>query len=148
MPDSTVTVTGNMTREPELRYTSGGRGVASFGLAVNRRYQLNGEWQEQVSFFNVTCWGTLGENAAASLQKGTRVVVTGRLEQRSYETKDGEKRSVVEIVADEIGPSLRWATVEVSRTEREKSDVSREAPPRQERPAQQQAPLYGDEEPF
>ena len=69
MADNTVTLVGNVTRDPELRYTSGGRGVASFGLAVNRRYQSNGEWQEQTSFFNVVAWGTLGENAAASLTR-------------------------------------------------------------------------------
>ena len=76
--DNTVTLTGNLTKDPELRYTTGGRGVASFGLAVNRRYQVNGEWQEQVSFFNVVAWADLGENAAASLHKGNRVMVTGR----------------------------------------------------------------------
>lgn len=118
MADSNVTVIGNITRDPELRYTTGGRGVASFGLACNRRYQVNGEWQEQVSFFNVVAWGTLGENVAASVTKGTRVIVTGRLEQRSWETQDGDKRSVVEIVADEIGPGLRWAQAQVERNER------------------------------
>jgi len=115
MADSIVTLVGNVTKEPELRFTGGGKGVASFGLAVNRSYLVNNERQEQVSFFNITAWGTLGENVAASLQKGTRVIVTGRLEQRSYETKEGEKRSVVEVVADEIGPSLRWARAEVER---------------------------------
>jgi single-strand DNA-binding protein len=145
VPDCTVTVTGNITRDPELRYTSGGRGVAGFGIAVNRRYQVNGEWQEQVSFFNVTAWATLGENCAQSLSKGMRVIVTGRLEQRSWETQDGDKRSVVEIVADEIGPSLRWANAEVTRTEREKTDVSRTSPNRQDRAPD---PVYGDEEPF
>lgn len=124
MADSNITLVGNITRDPELRFTTGGRGVASFGIAVSRRYQVNNEWQEQTSFFNVTAWGTLGENAAASLTKGTRVVVTGRLEQRSYETNDGEKRSVVEIVADEIGPSLRWARAEVERIEREGREQS------------------------
>jgi single-strand DNA-binding protein len=118
MADSTVTVTGNLTRDPELRFTAGGRAVATLGIAVSRRYQVNNEWQEQTSFFNIVCWGSLGENAAASLAKGTRIMVTGRLEQRSYETQDGEKRSVVEIVADEIGPSLRWATAQVDRNER------------------------------
>ncbi len=122
MADSTVTITGTLTRDPELRFTTGGRGIASFGVAVNRRYQQNNEWVEQTSFFNVTAWGTLGENASASLTKGTRVIVTGRLEQRSYETQQGEKRSVVEIVADEIGPSLRWATAQVEKTSR--SDAS------------------------
>lgn len=115
MADSTVTLVGNLTKEPEIRYTGSGRGQLSFGIAVSRRYQVNNEWQEQTSFFNVVAWGTLAENAAASLSKGTRVVVTGRLEQRSYETKEGEKRTIVEVIADEIGPSLRWARAEIER---------------------------------
>jgi single-strand DNA-binding protein len=147
MADNSITVVGNITRDPELRFTAGGKGVASFGIAVNRRYQVNGEWQEKVSFFNVVAWDSLGENAAASLSKGSRVIVTGRLEQRDYETKDGDKRSVVEIVADEVGPSLRWARAEVERTQRSGGDgasggsssggASRAADP-----------IYGDEEPF
>ena len=122
MADNTVTIVGNITRDPELRFTAGGKGIASFGLAVNRRYQQNGEWQEKVSFFNVTAWDQLGENAAASLTKGTRVIVTGRLEQREYETREGDKRSAIEIVADELGPSLRWATAQVERNPREGGD--------------------------
>lgn len=118
MADNSVSLVGNVTRDPELRYTSGGRGLASFGLAVNRRYQSNGEWQEQTSFFDVTAWGTLGENVAASLHKGTRVVVVGRLEQRSWDTQEGEKRSKVEVIADEIGPSLRWAQAQVDKNAR------------------------------
>ncbi len=117
--ENSVTLVGNLTRDPELRYTPSGAGVASFGLAVNRRYQVNGEWQEQVSFFNIVAWSELGENAAASLSKGMRAIVTGRLEQRSYETKDGEKRSVTEIRADELGPSLRWAQAQVERISRD-----------------------------
>ena len=122
MADNTVTLVGNVTRDPELRYTTGGRGVASFGMAVNRRYQVNGEWQEQTSFFNVVAWGTLGENAAACVTKGTRLVVFGRLEQRSWETQDGEKRTVVEVIADELGPSLRWAQAQVEKTARTGGD--------------------------
>ena len=102
MSTNSVTLIGNLTRDPELRFTTGGRGVASFGLAVNRRWQQNGEWQEQVSFFNVVCWGDLGENVATTLNKGSRAIVTGRLEQRSYETSEGEKRNVFEII-----PTLR-----------------------------------------
>jgi len=138
MPDSTTTIVGNLTRDPELRFTTGGRGQASMGVAVSRRWQSNGEWQEATSFFNVVAWGTLGENVAASLTKGTRVVVTGRLEQRTYETKDGEKRSVVEIIADEIGPSMRYARCEVERTERSTGTQQQRQP----------EPVYGDEEPF
>jgi single-strand DNA-binding protein len=151
MADNTVTLVGNLTRDPELRFTQGGKGVASFGLAVNRRYQVNGEWQEKVSFFNVVAWDQLGENAAASLTKGTRIIVNGRLEQRDYETQQGEKRSVVEVVADEIGPSLRWARAEVERTQRTGPDGG--GPARSSgggAPAGGRAPdpIYGDEEPF
>jgi single-strand DNA-binding protein len=147
MADNSVTVVGNITRDPELRYTTGGRAVTSFGLAVNRRYQVNNEWQEQTSFFDIVAWAQLGENAAASLNKGARVIVSGRLEQRSWETQNGEKRSKVEIVADEIGPSLRWATATVARTDRtgggDRGDL---APAAGGRPAENQS--YGDEEPF
>lgn len=115
MADSTITIAGGLTRDPELRFTSTGRGVCSFAVAVSYRYQQNGEWKEDTSYFDVTAWGGLGENAAATLQKGMRVIVSGRLQQRRYETKDGEKRSAVEIVADEIGPSLRWARASVER---------------------------------
>ncbi len=116
MADNTVTLVGNLTRDPELRFTQGGRAVASFGIAVNRRYQVNGEWQEQTSFFNVVAWGQLGENAAASLTKGARIIVNGRLEQREYQTQQGEKRTVIEVNADEVAPSLRYATAQVERT--------------------------------
>jgi single-strand DNA-binding protein len=124
MADSTVTLVGNLTRDPELRFTQSGQAIATLGIAVSRRYQQNGEWQEKTSFFNVTAWGQLGENAASSLSKGARAIVTGRLEQRSYETQDGEKRSVVEVVADEIGPSLRWATAQVDRNDRREGSGS------------------------
>lgn len=153
MTTNTVTLIGNLTRDPELRFTTGGRAIASFGLAVNRRYQQNGEWQEQVSFFNVTCWGDLGENVATSMTKGSRIIVTGRLEQRSWETSEGEKRTVVEVIADEVGPSLRWATAQIERTERSSGDGGYQG---DRQPAQQSSgqrsndPIYGDypEEPF
>ena len=114
MPDNTVTLVGNLTRDPELRFTSSGQAQATLGIAVNRRWQnrQSGEWDEQTSFFNIVCWREMAENVAHSLQKGARVVVTGRLEQRSWES-NGEKRSVVEVIADEIGPSLRWATASI-----------------------------------
>jgi single-strand DNA-binding protein len=114
-----VTVVGNMTRDPELRYTPSGAAVAKFGLAVNRSYTNRaGEKVEDTSFFNVNAWRQLAENVAESLTVGTRVVVSGRLQSRSWETEDGQKRSVVEIEADEIGPSLRWATAAVTKTTR------------------------------
>jgi single-strand DNA-binding protein len=150
MADSTVTLVGNLTRDPELRYTTGGRGVASFGLAVNRRYQVNGEWQEQVSFFNVVAWGQLGENVAATLTKGSRTIVFGRLEQRSYET-NGEKKSIVEVVADEVGPSLRWAQATIERNERSEGmggGGGGGGGGGTGGGARTPDPIYGDEEPF
>lgn len=117
---STVTLIGNTTRDPELRFTPGGQAVTTFGLAVNRRWQnrQTQQWEETTSFFDVVCWGTLAENLTESLPKGTRVIVSGRLDQRSWETQDGEKRSKVEIVADEVGPSLRWAVAQVTKSDR------------------------------
>jgi len=124
MADSNVTIVGNITRDPEIRYTANGAAKASFGVAVSRRWQNRNsqEWEEQTSFFNVVCWREMAENVAESLGKGARVIVTGRLEQRSWETENGEKRSVVEVVADEIGPSLRFATAGVTKNERRGGD--------------------------
>ena len=127
---NTTTITGNLTREPEIRYTKEGQATTQLGVAVNRRWQdrVTQEWQEATSFF--VCWRDLAENVALSLSKGMRVVVTGRLEQRSWETEEGEHRSKVEITAEEIGPSLLFATADVQRTERRQevseseSDVS------------------------
>jgi single-strand DNA-binding protein len=120
MADNSVTLVGNVTRDPELRYTAGGAAKVVFGLAVNRRWQnrQTQEWEEQVSFFNVVAWREMAENVAESIAKGSRVVVSGRLEQRSWETENGEKRSVIEVNADDIGPSLRWATAQITRNER------------------------------
>ena len=151
MASNSVTLIGNLTRDPELRYTTGGRGVASFGLAVNRRYMQNNEWQEQTSFFNIVCWGDLGENVAATLTKGSRTIVTGRLEQRSWETQDGEKRSVVEVIADEVGPSLRWAQAQIERNERTGGDGGGggySGGGGGGGGQRQPDPIYGDEEPF
>ena len=115
-----VDLVGNVTRDPELRFTPNGQAVATFGLAVNRRWQnrQTNEWEEAVSFFDIVCWAQMAENVSESVTRGTRVMVTGRLEQRSWETQDGDKRSKVEVVADEIGPSLRWATSQVTKNER------------------------------
>ncbi len=116
---NTVTVVGNLTREPELRYTPSGSAVAKFGIAVNRSYtNRSGERVEQTDFFNVNAWRQLAENIAESLTTGSRVVVTGRLQSRSWETEEGQRRTVVEIEADEVGPSLRWATAQITKTTR------------------------------
>lgn len=118
--DNNVTITGNVTRDPELRFTPSGQAVANFGVAVNRRWQnrQTQEWEEQVSFLDVACWAQLAENVSETLAKGTRVTVTGRLDQRSWETPDGDKRSKIEIVADDVAVSLRWATADVTKNER------------------------------
>ena len=117
---NTVTLIGNITRDPELRFTPTGQATTTFGLAVNRRWQnrQTQEWEEATSFFDVVCWRDLAENVVASAGKSARVIVTGRLEQRTWETQDGDKRSKVELVAEDVGPSLRFATCAVSKTER------------------------------
>ena len=123
MADNTITIIGNITRDPELRFTPNGQPVATFGMAVNRRWQnrQSQEWEEATSFFDIVCWGSLADNVSESLGRGARVIVNGRLEQRSWETQDGEKRSKVEVVADEVGPSLRWATARPEKTNRSNS---------------------------
>ena len=151
--DNTVTVVGNVTRDPELRFTPNGAAVTSFGLAWNRKGQND---EEIVSFFDVTCWSGLAENVAESISKGDRVVVYGRLDQRSWESQEGERRSKVEIVADDVSPSLRWATVEITRNEFRGGDGGRSAAPvgggGESAPmggGGQAAPTYPtDEEPF
>lgn len=109
MADARVTMDGNLTRNPELKFNSGGKAVANLGIAVEHRSQAE---KKPVSFFNIVAWGELGEHVAASLTKGQHVVVTGQLRQRSYES-NGEKKSVVEIWADEVSPSLRFDDVTI-----------------------------------
>lgn len=116
--DNNVTLIGNCTRDPELRYTSSGLQVAGFGVAINqrRRNPDTGQWEDgDTSFFDVTCFRELAENVAESVSKGTRVIVSGTLRQRSWQTEEGDRRSKVEVIADEVGPSLRWATAEIER---------------------------------
>ncbi len=111
-----ITFIGNLTEDPELRFTQGGAPVASFRVASNRRYNdRSGNQQEETTFLNVNAWRDLAENAAESLGKGDRVVVIGRVRVRSYENRENQTVWVTEIEADEIAPSLRWARAEVSR---------------------------------
>jgi single-strand DNA-binding protein len=138
MADAIVTLIGNCTRDPELKFTGTGTAIATIGLAVSKRYKKNDEWVEEVSYFNITAWGQLGENVAASVEKGTRLVVYGELKQRSYETNDGEKRSVVEVNAQAIGPDLRFAEASVTRNERSTGTET----------AQKKTRQFPDEEPF
>jgi single-strand DNA-binding protein len=120
MADNTVTLVGNVTDDPELRFTPSGAAVANFTVAVNRRYKnADGQWEDKLDgFFRCNCWRDMAEHVAESLTKGTRILVTGRLQQRSWEDQEGGKRSAFEIQVDEVGPSLRWATATVQKTER------------------------------
>ncbi|MCH8900010.1 MAG: single-stranded DNA-binding protein [Acidobacteria bacterium] len=117
---NSVTLIGNLVDDPELRFTPSGVAMTKIRFAVNKRYQnRDGEWQEETSFFGGTCWRDMAENVAESLQKGLRVIVVGELQQRSWETQEGDKRSVVEVDIKEIGPSVRWATTTVTKTPRD-----------------------------
>jgi single-strand DNA-binding protein len=118
--DNQVTIVGNLTDDPELRFTPQGVAVANFRVAVSPRIKdANGQWKDgDTSFFRINCWRQLAENVAETLTRGSRTIVIGRLKQRSWETQEGEKRTVIEIEADEIGPSLKWATAKVERTSR------------------------------
>jgi single-strand DNA-binding protein len=125
IPTTTVTIVGNLTRDPELRFTPAGTPVATFGIAVNtRRRNEAGEWVDNdPQFYNVTAWRDLAENLAASVEKGARAVVVGRLTYRTWEAKDGSgQRSAVEVVADACGPELTWATASVEKVTRAPAD--------------------------
>lgn len=119
--DTTLTVVGNLTSDPELRFTPSGAAVAKFRVASTPRFldKATNEWKDgDALFLSCVCWRQLAENVAESLSTGSRVVVTGRLKQRSYETREGEKRTVFELDVDEIGPSLRYAVAKVQKMTR------------------------------
>ena len=117
--DNQVMLVGNLTDDPELRFTPNGAAVANFRLAVTPRVREGDSWKDgETSFFRINVWRQQAENAAETLQKGTRCIVVGRLRTRSWETPEGEKRSVTEVEADEIGPSLKFATAKVERASR------------------------------
>ncbi len=151
MADNTITVVGNITRDPELKFLNSGQAAVRLSMAVNRRWQnrQTQEWEERVSYFEVTGYGPMAENVANSLTKGTRIIVTGRLEQRSWETPDGDKRSIVEINADEIAPSLRFATAVVNKTPRPEGGNFQQSSARPSTPRSNEPSSYAfDEEPF
>ncbi|ANR91903.1 MULTISPECIES: single-stranded DNA-binding protein [Mycobacterium avium complex (MAC)] len=119
--DTTITVVGNLTADPELRFTPSGAAVANFTVASTPRIydRQSGEWKDgEALFLRCNIWREAAENVAESLTRGSRVIVTGRLKQRSFETREGEKRTVVEVEVDEIGPSLRYATAKVNKASR------------------------------
>jgi single-strand DNA-binding protein len=116
MPDTHVTITGNLTDNPEVTFTPNGTAVANFRLAVTPRVKQGDTWTDgETSFFRITAWRDLAEHLGDSLTKGDRVIVLGQLRARSWETAEGERRSVVEVTAEEVGPSLRWATAKPER---------------------------------
>ena len=119
--DTVITVIGNLTDDPELRFTPSGAAVAKFRVASTPRVmdRQSGEWKDgEPLFLSCSVWRQAAENVAESLQRGARVIVSGRLRQRSYETREGEKRTVYELEVDEIGPSLRYATAKVQKMAR------------------------------
>jgi single-strand DNA-binding protein len=119
--ETTITVIGNLTNDPELRFTPSGSAVANFTIASTPRTfdRQSNEWKDgETLFLRASVWREAAENVAESLTKGMRVIVNGRLKSRSYETKEGEKRTVIELEVDEIGPSLRYANAKVNRTQR------------------------------
>ncbi|NKX55616.1 single-stranded DNA-binding protein [Arthrobacter mobilis] len=119
--ETTITVIGNLTNDPELRFTPSGSAVANFTVASTPRTfdRQTNEWKDgETLFLRASVWREAAENVAETLTKGTRVIVQGRLKSRSYETKEGEKRTVIELEVDEIGPSLRYASAKVTRTQR------------------------------
>lgn len=118
--ENQVTIVGNVTEDPELRFTPAGAAVANFTVAVNKRFRnQDGSWEDKLDgFFRCSCWRDMAENVSESLTKGARVIVVGRLQQRSWETQEGQKRYEIEIQVDEVGPSLRWATANVQKSNR------------------------------
>jgi len=129
--DTVITLVGNLVDDPELRFTPSGAAVAKFRMASTPRYldKQTNEWKDGESLFlSVNVWRQAAENVAESLQRGMRVIVQGRLKQRSYETKEGEKRTVYEVEADEVGPSLRSASAKVTKTQRGGSGFGASAP--------------------
>lgn len=126
---NTTTITGNLVRDPELRFTTAGQAVANFSIADNRRWQdrTTSQWQESTTYLDIVAWGRLGEHTSSSLTKGDRVTVTGRLEKRSWETPEGDKRTKIEINATDVAASLQWATAQVTKAERLDTDDSGES---------------------
>jgi len=145
---NSVTLIGNLTQDPELRFTPSGVAMTKVSFAVNKRYQSQGEWKEETSFFNGTCWRDVAENVAESLTRGMRVIVVGELQQRSWENQEGEKRSTIDVDIKEIGPSIRWATATVTKTPRADGGWSNQG----QAPSQPAAPVARtqgpDEAPF
>ena len=155
MNETQLTITGNLVEDPELRFTPSGQPVANFRIASTPRFydKQSGQWKDgDTLFLTVNVWRQMAENVAESMTRGTRAIITGRLRQRSYETKEGEKRTVYELEADEVGVSLRNATAKVSkvaRTSGGEAQASRQGTGKDADPWTSEAPGgYSDEPPF
>ena len=156
--ETVITVVGNLTADPELRFTASGAAVANFTVASTPRMldRASGEWKDgEALFLRCSIWRQAAENVAESLTRGMRVVATGRLKQRSFETREGEKRTVIELDVDEVGPSLRYASAKVNRTQRGSTSggfgsSGGDAPSQSEDPWSAAAPAGGfsEEPPF
>ncbi len=152
MGDTQITVIGNMVNDPELRYTPAGDAVASFRVASTPRFRDNatGEWKDGDSLFlSCNIWRQAAENVAETLQRGMRVLVTGRLKQRQYETREGEKRTVYEVEVEDVGPSLRYASAKVTKASRSNGPATADPGPwGQGSPASGNGAPAADEPPF
>jgi single-strand DNA-binding protein len=152
MNETTVTITGNLVEDPELRFTPSGQPVAKFRIASTPRFydKQSGQWKDgDTLFLTVNVWRQAAENVAESLTRGSRAIVQGRLRQRSYETKEGEKRTVYELEADEVGASLRNASAKVTKAERRTQDDGGRGQASSADPWAGEAPGgYSDEPPF
>lgn len=150
---NSVHITGNLVADPDLRFTTGGRAVANFRVAVNHRYLQNGEWVDRPSYFTCVAWTTLAENVANSLRKGDRVTVTGRLESRDWDDEQNRRHFVVEIICASVAPDLRFATVDdhgLVKNAKPDAPAAREGEREHVLTGVRQSddPVYGDEEPF
>lgn len=119
---SDITAIGGLVRDPDLKYASTGTAVVTFTVACGRRFQRNGQWEEDTAFLDCVMFGDAGQNVAASLRKGDRVIVSGRIDQNNWEDREGNKRSKLQIVADEVGASMKWNQLEIQRQERSKAN--------------------------
>lgn len=141
MAENSVTLVGRLTADPEVKFMNTGTANARFNLAVEKRWQNREtkEWEKRTSFITVIVWDKFAENVSHSLKKGYRVIVSGTLEQRSWETSSGEKRTVVEVIADAVGPDLRFVTCELHGTANPSAAAS---------PATANGPVFDDDDPF
>ncbi len=148
--DNNITIIGNLTRDPELRFTPGGAAVTDIGVAWNesRRNKDTQEWESIPSYFDITCWFDLAENVAATLRKGDRVIVTGNLKWDSWQNADGETRSKVKVIADDVAPSLRFATIENGSIQKTQSRGGFNNEPQSTPPPAPEPTYDPNEEPF